>query len=137
VSTEATATNASQAAKPCILLIEDERSVAAFVRRALERQGYDVVLSNSAAEGLQLLASGNFRGVVSDFRTPGGITGADVHDWICRHRPELGSRVVFITGDTASDETLGLLARAGTPCVAKPFRLQQLMAAVEETIGKP
>lgn len=128
---------APAAAKPSILLIEDERSVAAFVRKALERQGYEVVLSSSAADGLQLLASGDFRGVISDFRTPGGITGADVHDWIRRHRPELGSRVVFITGDTASDETLALLARAGTPCVAKPFRLQQLMAAVEETIGRP
>lgn len=125
------------AGKACILLIEDERSVAAFVRTALERQGYDVVLSKSAAEGLQQLASGDFRGVISDFRTPGGITGADVHDWIRRHRPELGSRVVFITGDTASDETLALLARAGTPCVAKPFRVKQLLAAVQETIGKP
>jgi DNA-binding response OmpR family regulator len=130
-------TEAATAAKASILVIEDERAVAAFVRKALERQGYEVVLSSSAADGLQLLASGDFRGVISDFRTPGGITGADVHDWIRRHRPELGSRVVFITGDTASDETLALLARAGTPCVAKPFRLQQLMAAVEETIGRP
>lgn len=123
--------------KACILLIEDERSVAAFVRTALERQGYEVVLSKSAAEGLQLLASGDFHGVISDFRTPGGITGADVHDWIRRHRPELGSRVVFITGDTASDETRALLERAGTPCVAKPFRVKQLLTAVQETIGKP
>ena len=129
--------SAANPTKASILLIEDERSVASFVRKALEKQGYDVVLSPSASEGLQLLASGDFRGVISDFRTPGGITGADLHDWIRRHRPELGSRVVFITGDTASDETLALLARAGTPCVAKPFRLQQLMEAVEETIGRP
>lgn len=130
-------THAATVTKACILVIEDERSVAAFVRTALERQGYEVVLSKSAAEGLQLLAARDFRGVISDFRTPGGITGADVHDWIRRHRPELGARVVFITGDTASDETLALLARAGTPCVAKPFRVKQLLTAVQETIGKP
>jgi DNA-binding NtrC family response regulator len=120
-----------------ILLIEDERSVAAFLRKALERRGYEVAFCSSAAEGLQLLASGQFNGVISDFRTPGGVTGADVRDWIHRHRPELASRIVFITGDTASPETAALLAQGQTPCVEKPFRVQQLMDAVEKTIGQP
>lgn len=120
-----------------ILLIEDEPSVAAFLRAALERRGYAVVPSPSAAGGLQLLAAGAFHGVISDFRTPGGINGADVHDWLRRHRPELATRIIFITGDTASDETIALLAQAGTPCLEKPFRVHQFLAAVEKTIGKP
>ena len=120
-----------------ILVIEDEPSVAAFLRTALERRGYEVVASHSAADGLELLASDNFGGVISDFRTPGGINGADVQDWLRRHRPELAARMIFVTGDTASRETVSLLAQAGTPCVEKPFRLRQLMAAVEKTIGKP
>jgi DNA-binding response OmpR family regulator len=128
---------AATAAALSILVIEDETSVATFVRLALERHGYAVTSSSSGVEGLQLLARQDFRGVISDFRTPGGITGADVHDWLRRHRPEMASRVIFITGDTASDETIGMLAAAGTPCVEKPFRLQQLMEAVEKTIGKP
>jgi len=125
------------AARTRILLIEDEPSVAQFLRTALERRGYEVVASASAADGLELLASGDFRGVISDFRTPGGINGADVQDWLRRHRPELASRIIFITGDTASEDTSALLARAGTPCVEKPFRVHQLMAAVEKTIGRP
>jgi DNA-binding response OmpR family regulator len=120
-----------------ILVIEDEASVATFVRLALERNGYEVTSSSSGVEGLQLLARQEFRGVISDFRTPGGITGADVHDWLRRHKPEMASRVIFITGDTASDETISMLAAAGTPCVEKPFRIHQLMKAVEKTIGKP
>ncbi len=124
-------------ARARILVIEDEPSVAAFLRTALERRGYEVTASSSAVEGLRLLALNDFRGVISDFRTPGGITGSDVHDWLLRHRPEMASRIIFITGDTASDETIALLALAGTPCVEKPFRVQQLMDAVEKTIGKP
>ncbi|HXQ25646.1 MAG TPA: response regulator [Candidatus Acidoferrales bacterium] len=124
-------------ARPRILVIEDEPAVAAFMRTALERRGYDVVPSPSAAGGLRLLATGDFRGVISDFRTPGGINGADLHDWLRRHKPELASRIVFITGDTASVETMELLAQDGTPCVEKPFRVHQLLAAVEKTIGKP
>jgi DNA-binding response OmpR family regulator len=128
---------AETAKKPRILVIEDEASVAAFMRTALERRGYDMTPSPSAAEGLRLLATNEFRGVVSDFRTPGGINGADLHDWVRRHRPELASRIVFITGDTASAETLALLQQDGTPCVEKPFRVHELLAAVEKTIGKP
>jgi DNA-binding NtrC family response regulator len=126
-----------EATRGRILLIEDEPSVAAFLRTALERRGYKITSSATATDGLQLLATGDFRGVISDFRTPGGITGADVHDWLLRHRPELASRIIFITGDTASAETVALLAQNGTPCVEKPFRVHQLMDAVEKTIGKP
>lgn len=128
---------ASTAARLRVLLIEDEASVAAFLRTALERRGYEVIASGSGAEGLELLASGNFQGVISDFRTPGGVTGADVRDWLTRHRPQLASHIIFITGDTASEETASLLASCDTPCVEKPFRVHQLIAAVEKTIGKP
>jgi DNA-binding response OmpR family regulator len=120
-----------------ILVIEDEPSVASFLCMALERRGYDVVSSPSAVEGLQLLASKDFSGVISDFRTPGGISGADLRDWLLRHRPQLAARVIFITGDTASAETIALLAQARTPCVEKPFRVHELLAVVEKTIGKP
>jgi DNA-binding response OmpR family regulator len=128
---------AATAARTRILLIEDEPSVAAFLRIALERRGYQIVPCDSAAAGLQMLATGDFNGVISDFRTPGGISGADVQDWLSRHRPELAGKIIFITGDTASEETAALLAQAGTPCVEKPFRVHQLMAAVEKTIGRP
>jgi DNA-binding response OmpR family regulator len=120
-----------------ILIIEDEPAVAAFLRAALERHGYDVTSCPSAVEGLRLLALEDFRGVISDFRTPGGITGSDVHEWLARHKPAMASRIIFITGDVASDETIALLTMAGTPCVEKPFRIQQLLEAVEKTIGKP
>lgn len=120
-----------------VLVIEDEPSVATFVQTALQRRGYEVVATSSAAGGLKLLASDNFQGVISDFRTPGGVNGADLHEWLRRNRPELAGRTIFITGDTVSDETAALLARTGTPCVEKPFRVQEFLAAVEKTIGKP
>ncbi len=119
-----------------LLLIEDEPSVMAYVRAALERSGYPVVAVNSGAEALRLLAGGSFSGVVSDMRTPGGVDGADVHAWIAGNRPELASRLVFITGDIANEETVATLQKTGAPCVEKPFRVQQLLEVVEKTIGK-
>jgi DNA-binding NtrC family response regulator len=119
-----------------VLLIEDESAVMAYVRTALERHGYTVVCTDSGAEGLRLLESGDFLGVVSDMRTPGGVDGTDVHAWLAKHRPELAPRIVFITGDIANEETVATLRRTGAPCVEKPFRVQQFISVVENTIGK-
>ncbi len=119
-----------------VLLIEDEPSVMAYVQAALERGGYTVVACESGVEALQILTSGNFLGVVSDMRTPGGINGADVYAWIVQHRPELASRIIFITGDIANEETVETLRKTGAPCVEKPFRVQQFITVVENTLGK-
>ena len=82
------------------------------------------------------LERGEFLGVVSDMRTPGGVDGAQVHAWIAANRPELASKIVFITGDLANDETIATLRQTGAPCVEKPFRVQQFISVVEQTMGK-
>ena len=128
--------SATRAVSP-ILLIEDEASVRAFVRSALERRGYTVVQASSGAEGLEQLAAGKYAGVISDIRMPGSINGADVHHWIQKNRPDLGGRIILISGDTANSETQSLLRDSATPCIEKPFRVQQLISIVETTFGKP
>ena len=130
-------TSATHAENLPVLLIEDEPAVMSYVKTVLERGGYAVVCSESGAEGLRQLEKGEFLGVVSDMRTPGGVNGADVHEWITRHRPQLASRLVFITGDIANEDTAATLRRTGVPCVEKPFRVQQFIAVIEQTMGKP
>ena len=52
------------------------------------------------------------------------------------NRPELASRLVFITGDIANEETAATLRRTGAPCVEKPFRVHEFIAVVEQTMGR-
>lgn len=120
-----------------ILLIEDEPSVTAFLRAALERHGYAVANAATGAEGLNMLNSGIYSGVISDIRMPGAVNGAEVHAWIQKNRPELCARIILISGDTANSETQAFLAQSRAPCIEKPFRVQQLMTIVEKTFGKP
>ena len=119
-----------------ILLIEDEPAVMAYVCATLERSGYRVVCANSGAEGVRRLETGEFMGVVSDMVTPGGVNGADVYAWIEVNRPDLTSRLVFITGDIANEKTVDTLRQTGAPCVEKPFRVAQFISVVEKTMGK-
>jgi len=133
--TRASAVNAN--CKQPVLLIEDEPSVMAYMRAALERHGYQVAQAASGAEGLSLLAQEGYCGIISDMRTPGGVSGAEVHAWIAQHRPEMLSKILFTTGDTANDETAAMLRNTGAPCIEKPFRVRQFLEMVERVIGKP
>jgi DNA-binding NtrC family response regulator len=119
-----------------VLLIEDEPSIMALVSATLERNGYEVVCIESGAEALRLLEKGQYLGVVSDMRTPGGVDGAQVHSWISANRPDLIDRVVIITGDYANEETVTTLRKIGALYLEKPFRVQDLISAVEKTMGK-
>lgn len=118
-----------------ILLIEDEPAVLWFLRTALERNGYSVVTASTGAAALEMLREGEYRAVLSDMRTPGGVDGADVHDWICAHRPDLAGKFIFITGDIANEETAAALRRTGAPHLEKPFFIKQLLEVVERTLG--
>jgi DNA-binding NtrC family response regulator len=119
-----------------ILLIEDEPSIMALVSATLERNGYSVACIESGAEALRLLEKGQYLGVVSDMRTPGGVDGAQVHTWITANRPDLVNKIVIITGDYANEETVNVLRKIGALYLEKPFRVQDLISAVEKTMGK-
>lgn len=128
--------SAAQVATLPLLLIEDEEAVMKFIQAALERSGYRCVTANSAAAGLKHLEAGSFSGVISDMRTPGGASGADVHAYIAAHRPELKGKLLFITGDTVNEDTMKALASTGAPYIEKPFRVQELIQIVEKLFGK-
>src|SRR5260370_16928466 len=91
---------------PPLLVIEDEGSVLNFLRMALERHGYACAAAHSAAEGIRLLESGEFDGIISDMRTPAGVSAADVHAWIVKNRPHLKARILFLTRAPAMYDTI-------------------------------
>jgi len=117
-----------------LLIIEDESPIQEFLRTALERNGYSVVIAASGTEGLQILQEQEFSAVVSDMRTPGGVNGADVHEWLRINRPALAHRLLFITGDIVNEETVEILNKTGVPCIEKPFRVRELIEAVQKVL---
>ncbi len=122
--------------RPVLLIVEDEPSVLAFMRAALERSGYEVEAAETGARALELLRMRSYAGVISDMRTPGGVDGADVWEWIAGNRTELLPRLIFTTGDIVNEETAATLQRTGAPYVEKPFRVAELLTVVEKVVGR-
>ena len=59
-----------------LLLVDDEPSILASLRRLLRREGYTIFTAESGAEGLELLAGHDIGVVISDARMP-SMTGAE------------------------------------------------------------
>src|SRR5258706_15092599 len=110
-----------------ILLVEDERTIAAYVKRGLEEQGYAVDIAHTGREALDWSDSGSFDLIVLDIMLPevGGIA-------VCRELRARGDRtpILMLTArDTVDDRVAGLDAGADDYLV-KPFALKELLARV-------
>ncbi|MEP6617906.1 MAG: PAS domain S-box protein [bacterium] len=109
------------------LIIDDEPTIRAALRRYFTRRGFQVEEAADGNEGLAQLDKLGDRVniVISDLRMP-GYSGIELHDELARTRPELLRRFVFSTGDVASTEAASFVNRTPCPVLQKPFELRML-----------
>lgn len=118
-----------------ILIVEDERIIAAELQRRLTNLGYAVVaMVGSGAEAIERARELRPDLVLADIGLPGGMTGleAAAHIW-----EECRIPVVYLTAH-ADQQTL-TQARTPAPVLAirKPFDIRQLQSALEQVLSKP
>ncbi len=116
-----------------LLLVEDERTIAAYIKRGLEEHGYAVDLAVTGREALDWLAAGPFDLVILDVMLPetDGIT-------VCRDLRARGMTmpVLMLTArDTVDDRVQGLDAGADDYLV-KPFAMRELLARVRALVRR-
>jgi CheY-like chemotaxis protein len=115
-----------------ILLVEDEEVLLAFLKTALERGGVSAIGTSSGEEALQLLASREFSGIVSDLKMPGPIGGAEIYEWVASHKPELTPRFLFITGNVLDEYATQVRQQTGALFIQKPFRISLLLELIQK-----
>src|SRR6267143_28306 len=105
-----------------ILLIEDEPSVIAFLRAALERKGYAVVNASSGAEGLQRLSNGRYAGI------PGAKRNTV-------HREAFSSAAIDINGGEDIRETMSDEMKTRLLVVDDEQSIRRLCMTIGNTLG--
>ena len=119
-----------------ILLVEDDDAIRPVLRRALERQGYRLLLASSGEEALEIAESQDDGEkvdlVITDLMMP-GIGGVELLERLTRRFPN--TRALLMSG--YSDEAL---VRAGLPggraaFLQKPFTLDELSRRVREVLA--
>ena len=113
-----------------VLVIDDEPLVRNVLAKLLA-ESHTVTAVASGAEGLYLLATTTFDVIICDVMMP-GMNGREVYRRIAQAHPGLERRLVFISGGTFAPELEAFLETIPNPKLAKPFRLDEVLAVVDQ-----
>ena len=119
---------------PAVLVIDDDASLRAAVRRFLEREGYHVIESASGRDALTRLREGiDVELVVTDLKMKDGSGG-----WLLAQLgyefPGLLGRTLVVSGDAGSAATAHVVARWRCALLPKPFGAAELIDALQELV---
>ena len=110
-----------------VLLVEDDRELADYVRRALEEEHYSVTTCFDGSAGLKAIQTATFDLLVLDVMLP----TLDGFQLTRRARLEgVQAPILFLTGRDAPEDIVRGLDAGGDDYVTKPFSLAVLLARV-------
>lgn len=116
------------------LVVDDEESNAALVRRVLASAGYDVESTTLSRRALVMIERTPYDAVIADVKMP-ELSGQELYGRVCQIRPEMARRFIFITGDIDGQDTREFLDETRCSYFMKPFNLERLTAAVDQLTG--
>ena len=112
-----------------ILIVEDETSIANFIRDGLAEEGFAVDIADNGKKGLQLALDNlaEYDVILLDWMLP-GLNGIEICRSIRRENEIIP--IIFLTAkDTVDDAVFGLEAGAND-YIRKPFSFEELLARI-------
>jgi len=116
-----------------ILIVDDDTVVLSSCKRILEPEGYEVSLTSSVKEALQMLEEKKFDIILVDVIMP----GYDGMYLIGNVRENLPNLPILVMSGYPTPETISSGMRMGaTHFIAKPFTPDELITAVGKALQK-
>ena len=112
-----------------LLIVEDETSIANFIREGLEEEGFAVDVADNGKKGLELAIDNieEYDAILLDWMLP-GLNGIEICRGIRLKNKTIP--IIFLTAkDTVDDAVFGLEAGAND-YIRKPFSFEELLARI-------
>ncbi|MDH5298545.1 MAG: sigma-54 dependent transcriptional regulator, partial [Desulfobulbaceae bacterium] len=119
--------------KPRILVVDDEQVAVRNLQHILNKEGYEVVASQSGSRALQLLAAEEFDLILTDLRMP-KVDGMEILRQSRARWPD--TEVIMITGYGAVDSAIEAMKIGAYHYVTKPYKLEEVRSVVREALEK-
>jgi DNA-binding response OmpR family regulator len=116
-----------------LLVVEDDKKVASFVRKGLQQEGYAVDTVHDGVEGAYRADAIDYDAVVLDLMLP-KMSGLEVLRQIRKKKPKLPVLVLTAKGDVP-DRIAGLDSGADD-YMAKPFAFAELSARIRALLRR-
>ena len=117
-----------------ILVVEDERTLAGFIKQGLRAEGHAVTVCHTGEEGEAAALTGDYALVLLDLMLP-GKSGLAVLDSIRARLPDLP--VIVLTARAAVEQKVEGLDRGANDYITKPFSFEELLARVRTQLRSP
>ncbi len=109
-----------------ILIVEDDTSINALLKEALEKENYRCTQAFSGTEARMLLQMNSYSVVLLDLMLP-GISGEEVLKEI---RKKGSTPVIVLTARDTIDDKVEYLRSGADDYITKPFNIQEVLARV-------
>jgi CheY-like chemotaxis protein len=119
--------------RPCLLVVDDDPSVAGLLGDVLQEWGYEVLMARNGREGLDVLDRRSVDGILLDMHMPmmDGRTMLDELRWSRHQMP-----VLMMSGES-DERALRQLAQEGAQgFFLKPIHLPSLQEACHQVFNK-
>lgn len=116
-----------------ILVVDDEPAIRDLLTLMLSAEGYLVDVAADGEEAWRATHTKRYDGFITDLKMP-EHGGQEFWERLNARDKSLASRVIFMTGDTASHESRGFIPASGRPLIEKPFDLVELQLEVRRVL---
>lgn len=117
-----------------ILVIDDEEAILQMLRERLIQSGYSVDTETDGENALRQLRRKDYDVTFCDWKMP-GLNGRQIYERLRSAKPDRCRRVVFFSGDVVNEQMRGFLEQEKRPCLAKPFALEEIHAAIKTVLA--
>jgi CheY-like chemotaxis protein len=118
-----------------ILVIDDEVHITELIFDVLVCQGARIDLANSGADALNHIKNKEYDVIICDQRMP-GISGQRLYRLVESLNLDMRNKFLFVTGDVVNTQTKRFLEQAGVQFLRKPFKIQELVEAIEGILSR-
>jgi DNA-binding NtrC family response regulator len=116
-----------------ILVVDDEEIMREILEALLAREGYDVRLAASAAEGLDLARTVPFDAAIVDVMMP-GMDGMSALDELKKIDDDLP--VLMITAFASVENAITAMKRGAFHYIMKPFKNDEVLAVLRNALAQ-
>jgi len=129
-----TAPLARRGGQETILLVEDDPSLRASVRRSLSQLGYRILEAPTGVKALEVWNQnrGEIRLLLTDLVMPDGMTGKDLAQRILQENPMM--KVIYMSGYSAEVVGRDFPLKEGDNFLTKPFQASKLAQIIRERL---
>ncbi len=114
-----------------ILVVDDEPEICYLIEKILKREGYQVDVSFSGMEALQMIRRFNYHLLLTDLEMP-EVDGIELTRKAKKQHPEI--RVIMVTGNATVDIAIRSLRHKIDGYIRKPFNISKLRKVVRQTL---